>query len=655
VCGIAGFVNFERHEEFARAANLLQRHRGPDAQGLWTTAELSLASQRLSIIDLNERSNQPFVKDGLVVVFNGEIYNFRSLKRDLEAAGVSFKTESDTEVVLEAFRVYGQGCLERLKGMFAFAIWNEKARILFLARDAFGIKPLYYYSHGKRFAFASELRTLAHILPVERRIAPTGLAALLNYVWVPPEFCILEGFASVPPGHVMHIDLNGAARIERYWAVTGDGSAQESEAEWVDRLDAVIDESVERHLVADVEVAAFLSGGLDSSLICSLARKKLGSLRTFTIATDEQAKKVERMPSDEIYARKVAALLGTKHTEIVIKPHLVVDLPKMMAAVDEPIGDAATINTWLICAGAREAGVKVLLSGMGADELFFGYRRQKAWLYGQRYRRLPRFVRAFVSLLVGLMPVRIGQRGLRSARWAKKFLSFAELEGAAAYRASFSYFSPEQLAHTLEEQWRAGVGAVLQSFDRVFAEAFPDDPINRLCYTDVQLFLPGLNLAYTDRASMAASTEVRVPFVDRDVVELAMRIPGQLKFKNGRSKYILKRVAERHLPHEIVHRPKASFGAPLRAWISGPLQPMVDDLLATARLKRRGWVDPAECRRMIEADRAGREDHSYQIFQLLVLELWAQATLDRPRFEQVKHGRQFRSRPGNGSTLELGS
>ncbi len=628
MCGIAGFLNIVGHREIALAVNDLQKRRGPDAQGVWSTDQLSLSHQRLSIIDLSERSNQPFRKNGFTIVFNGEIYNYKKLKGDLESAGAAFNTDSDTEVVLEAFRAFGPQCLDRLKGMFAFAIWNEQGKSLFLARDAFGIKPLYFYKRGQQFAFASELKTLAAVLPVERRVSPAGLAALLTYLWLPPEFCILEGFASVPPAHYATVDGAGNLSIKKWWELPSAAASDVDEDEWTDRLESALTASIERHLVADVEVGAFLSGGLDSSLICAMAANKVKRLRTFTIAIDDKARKVERMSSDELYSRKVAERLSTDHREITIQPNLVVELAKIMDAVDEPIGDPAIINTRLICSGARDAGIKVLLSGMGADEIFFGYRRQKAWLYAQRYQRLPRPVRDGIRGLVGMLPVRVGGTGLRSIRWAKKFLSFADLGGEARYQSSFSYYAPQQLKSLLNPEWRHGVDQVQENFRHIYEQWPASDPINRLCYTDTRLFLPGLNLAYTDRASMAASTEVRVPFVDRDVVELAMSIPGRLKFHRGRSKYLLKRVAERHLPREIVHRPKASFGAPLRAWISGELKPMVDDLLSTERLERRGWVSPVEFRKVIDADRAGRVDHSYQIYQLLVLELWAQRTLD---------------------------
>jgi asparagine synthase (glutamine-hydrolysing) len=630
VCGIAGFLNFRHHRSLALAANVLQKHRGPDAQGCWSAPELSLSHQRLSIIDLSERSNQPFVKDGLVIVFNGEIYNYRELRDDLAREQVSFVTTSDTEVVLEAYRRHGIQCLDILRGMFAFAIWSEAEGTLFLARDHFGIKPIYYYARGGQFAFASELKTLSQLMATDRQVSAAGLAALLTYQWLPVDFCILDEFQSLPPAHYALVRRDGSFQTKCYWRLPAADPLAGSEADTIEELAAALEDTVKHHLVADVGVGAFLSGGLDSSLICALAARGGGPLRTFTIATDRQAKQIERMPSDELFARKMADTLKTEHEEITIRSDVIRDLPDMLSILDEPIGDPAAINVHLICAGARKAGVKVLLSGMGADELFFGYRRQKAWLYAQRYQNLPAAARFCIDRAVEYLPVRVGRRGLRSVRWAKRFLSFASLGAAERYQSSFSYYSEGQLQSLLQPEWRAAVKSVREDFLGVFEERFGGDQINRLCFTDLNLFLPGLNLAYTDRASMAASTEVRVPFVDKRLVELAMRIPGPLKMRKGHGKYVLKRAAERYLPKEIAYRPKASFGMPLRAWISYDLRPMVDDLLSYDRIKRRGWINPVICHKMIQADRRGRSDFSYQIFQLLILELWAQAVLDVP-------------------------
>jgi asparagine synthase (glutamine-hydrolysing) len=628
MCGIAGFLGYPNGAVMAAAANRIQHHRGPDARGIWHDAHMALGHTRLSIIDLDARSDQPFEKGGLVIVFNGEIYNFRALRRELERThGVLFRTESDTEVVLEAFRCLGAASLDRLEGMFAFAIYDKASRNLFLARDRFGIKPLFYSATRGRFAFASELKVLTALLPGARVPDPGVLINALSYQWVPGTATCIAGLNKMPAAHWFTVDTCGRLTKRCYWQLDESNSAPPTDADVVDLLDHTLNASIDRHMVADVEVGAFLSGGLDSSLIAVLAARRSGRLRTFTIATTAEDKAIERMPADEVYARRLAEMHGFEHQEFVIRADIANELPKAVGWLDEPIGDPAAINTHLICAAARESGVKVLLSGMGADEIFFGYRRQKATLLAAHYRRAPRWLRHSIRTTVERLPVRVAGRGLRTARWARKFVTFAGLPIDAAYRASYSYYQAAELAALLPGQETA-IANLEQEHRAIFEEKYRGDPINQMCNTDIRLFMEGLNLTYTDRASMAASTEVRVPFIDRSVVELAMAMPGRLKFRYGRSKYVLKRVARRYLPHDIVHRPKASFGAPIRSWISGALAPMVDDILSRESLERRGLFDPDVVASIVADDRLGRTDNAYRIYQLLTIELWFRQNID---------------------------
>ena len=633
MCGIAGYIGYPNGVELAHRANAIQRARGPDAQLVWSHGNVSLAHQRLSIIDLDQRSNQPMERDDLVIVFNGEIYNYRTLRRNLESDhGVRFRTASDTEVVLEAYRRLGPACLERFEGMFAFAIYDARAERLFLARDPFGIKPLFYTMLGGRFAFASELKALVGALPNGVVIDRAALQGALYYQWVPGEASCIAGIRKLAPAHWLTVDRSGCVETQRYWHEPEASDHALTEDDAVDALDDVLEASVERHMVADVEVGAFLSGGLDSSLVCALAAAHAPRLSTFTIATASGDKRIERMPADEKFARQLAIARRFDHHERTIDADVVTLLPQVARWLDEPIGDPAAINTYLISREARAAGIKVLLSGMGADELFFGYRRQKGTLLAQRYRAMPRAARAAIGVAVGGLPVRVGDRGVRTARWARRFLSFAELPLEAAYRASYAYYARDDLLRLFPyAQAEADFDALVRTHARLFALRSPSDPINQMCQTDIRMFMPGLNLTYTDRASMAASVEVRVPFIDKAVVELAMRIPGELKYRRGRSKHVLKRVAERHLPKSIVHRAKASFGAPIRAWISGDLAEMVGDLLSRERLEKRGLFAADVVAKMIAADRSGAHDYAYQIYQLLTIELWLQGVVDRPR------------------------
>ena len=612
----------------AETANRLQWHRGPDARGVWCDARLALAHTRLSIIDVDPRSDQPFEKDGLVIVFNGEIYNFAEVRAVLERDhDVSFRTRSDTEVVLEAYRRFGVDGLTRLEGMFAFAVYERRSGNLFLARDRFGIKPLFFAEQHGRFAFASEIKVLSATLPGPRCVDSRALVRALSYQWVQGDSTGIAGIRKLAPAHWLKVDASGRVTTGCYWRLDPERRFEGSDAAAVDELDAILCASVDRHMVADVEVGAFLSGGIDSSLLAVLATRNGGTLRTFTIATTAADKAIERMPADEVYARRVAELHGFLHDEIVIHPDIANELPKAVAWLDQPIGDPAAINTYLICKAARASGVKVLLSGMGADEIFFGYRRQKATLIAGRYSRLPEWIRDRVRGTAERLPVRIGGRGLRTVRWARRFLAFASLPIDEAFRASYSYYDAAELA-ALFPGSDDEIARMIADHRRIFEADYRGDPINQMCNTDVRLFMEGLNLTYTDRASMAASTEVRVPFIDRAVVEFAMSLPGRLKYRRGRTKDVLKRVAERYLPDEVVHRPKASFGAPIRSWISGALAPLVDELLSRQNIVRRGLLDPDVVASIVDADRCGRADNAYRIYQLLTLELWFRHCVD---------------------------
>lgn len=621
-------------EALIEMAGRCQSHRGPDSAHAWQEDKVIFTQQRLSIIDLHERSDQPFVKDGLAMVFNGEIYNYKELKEKIlfKAPQTQFKTTSDTEVLLELYRQEGPRCLDHLIGMFAFVVYDTQSRKLFFARDHFGIKPLFYTLINDGLAFASELKTLARIPGFDKTLNMTTLVAAMNYLWVPGNDTMFMGCYKLPPGHYMELHADASPlrpALTRWWYPSAEIKYKD-EAEAIERVSHAIKASVHRHMVADVPVSSFLSGGLDSSLISVLAKEDNPHLSTYTIGTDEEDKKVEQMPEDERYAKELARQFGFDHHEIVVRPDILDDLPRIVYTLDEPIGDPAAINTYLICKAAREKGVKVLLSGMGADEIFFGYRRQKATLMAARYRRLPGFIRGTIRSMVKLLPVKAGGKGIKLTRWAKRFLSFAEQPIEEAYMRSYSYYDRQELQSLFRANIDDAYTHLRQQHAHFFNEHYKGDVINQMCNTDINLFMAGLNLTYTDRASMAASVEVRVPFIDKELVETAMAIDGSLKYKKGQSKYILKRAAERWLPHNIIYRPKASFGAPIRSWISGPLKGMVDELLSREVIEKRGIFQYTWVQKIIEDDRRGLEDNAYRIYQLLTVELWFRSYLDDP-------------------------
>ncbi len=634
MCGIAGFINFSNVEALAAKANLVQQHRGPDSQDNWIHKGVCFSHQRLSIIDLESRSNQPFVKGNLVIIFNGEIYNYKELKEGLLKADPSlhFTTTSDTEVLLELYRAKKEKCLDELIGMFVFSIYEQDTGKLFIARDHFGIKPLFYTQIGNSFAFSSELKTLVTLPGFDKTINYNALLGSINYLWVPGDVTMFQHTHKLSAAHYAIIDTTAPAlkpAFHCYWSLPATTTANISESECIQQVRSCMEASIARHMIADVPVSCFLSGGLDSSLIAVMASQHTQKLSTYTIATTQTDKQAEQMPEDEIYARQLAEQKNFDHHEIIIEADIVNNLRSMVYTLDEPIGDPAALNTYLICKAAREKGVKVLLSGMGADELFFGYRRQKATMMALRYRKLPSALRKLISKTVALLPVKMGNKGLRIFRWAKRFLSFADLTTEEAYMRSYSYYNKEELQSLFKKDITAGYQWLRNQHEGYFNEISNQGPINQMCNTDIHLFMQGLNLTYTDRASMAASVEVRVPFIDKEVVELAMRIPAHLKYEKGVSKYILRKAAEQYLPQDIIYRPKASFGAPIRSWINGALRPMIDELLSEQSIAQRGIFQYGYVKKLIDDDRNGKEDNAYRIYQLITLELWFRNYIDQ--------------------------
>jgi asparagine synthase (glutamine-hydrolysing) len=625
MCGIAGA--YQQADGKVLVSAMIDRidHRGPDARGLVELVDpdtsVVLGHRRLSIIDLSAAADQPFASDGLTLSYNGELYNFRQLRAELEGLGVRFSTRSDTEVVLEAWRAWGTAALRRFRGMFAFAIHDERTSSLTLARDPLGIKPLYVMPRGAGVLFASELKAILAAVGPELRINPAAMVASTLYYWLPQEFDAVDGVHKLPPGTWSTYHRDGSVTSGEYWN-TAEEAARAASGPRPD-LREVIRASVEAHLISDAPVASFLSGGLDSSIITALAHRADASIEAYTIAFRAEDKRMEAMPDDAHYARMMAAHLGIRLHEIEISPDVVDLLPRMVDILDEPIGDPAAINTLLMCDAARAAGVKVLLSGMGADELFGGYRKHLATLMTARYRRLPRPLRTgVIAPAVRRMPVAVGQRGLRGVRWAQRFLTFAELPEEEAFRRSYTLYDRDELADLLDPGLSEHVDGVIDRHRAVYEDTTLADQVSRMCLADTRMFMAGLNLTYTDRASMAASTEVRVPFVDPVVFSAAFSLPGAEKIRGRTQKAALKDAARAWLPDEVIDRPKASFGAPLRAWVTHDLTELIDDVLLGGELVGTGFLRHEPLTRLVEDQRRGRRDESKQIWQLLSLELW---------------------------------
>ena len=624
MCGIAGAYQQADGKVLVGAMVERMTHRGPDAGAvvelIRPDTAVVLGHRRLSIIDLSSAGDQPFTKGGLTLTYNGELFNYRELRRQLEARGARFATASDTEVVLEAWRAWGPDALRRFRGMYAFGIHDEASGSLTLARDPLGIKPLYVMPRGDGILFASELKAIVTAVGPELSVDPAAMVASTLYYWVPQELAPLRGVQRHPAGTWTEYRRDGSATSGCFW----DTAAEAARAARGPRFDVrqVVAESVRAHLVADAPVASFLSGGLDSSIVTALAHREDPSIEAYTIVFRPEDQRMESMPDDAHYARRLAKHLGIRLHEIEIHPDVVDLLPRMVDILDEPIGDPAAINTLLMCDAARESGVKVLLSGMGADELFGGYRKHLAVLVAERYRRVPQRLRSGVGPAVRALPVALGGRGLRTVRWAQRFLTFAELPEQEAFRRSYTLYDRDEVCGLLDPSLAGHVDTVLEQHRAVYDDNDLDDVLSRMCLADTRMFMPGLNLTYTDRASMAASTEVRVPFVDPEVFRAAFSLPAGDRIRGRQQKAALKDAARAWLPDEIVDRPKASFGAPLRAWVTNDLRELVDDVLLGGELVGSGFLQPAALRRLVEDQRAGRRDEAKQVWQLLSLELW---------------------------------
>ncbi|WEV28742.1 asparagine synthase (glutamine-hydrolyzing) [Streptomyces sp. 71268] len=631
MCGIAGTYRWPDGKAVTDRLTDVLAHRGPDGAGRYShpagDGEVQLGHRRLAVIDLTETGAQPMVSDGLALTYNGELYNAPELRAELTAAGVRFRGTSDTEVLLAAWRRWGTGCLPRLRGMFAFAVFDERTGNLVLVRDQLGVKPLFLLRRGGGLMFASELKALSAGAGGTLEVDHGALVASLLYYWVPDTRCAFREAEKLPPGSWLRCRPDGRVERGRFWnlrEVASEGQERALGGEQPD-LAAVIEESNRRHLLSDVPVATFLSGGLDSSYLTALAARERPGISAYTIGFRAADARFEAMPDDLRYARQVAERYGVDLHEIEIAPNVLDLLPRMTYHLDEPIGDPAAINTYLICSAAREAGVKVMLSGMGADELFAGYRKHLANVLALRYQRVPRPLRRGVAAAVDRLPVATSRRGLRSVRFAKRFLSFAELPEETAFRRSYTMYDQDELLALVNPDLAGTVDDVLGEHAEVYRDNDLDDFVNRMCLGDARMFLPGLNLAYTDRASMAASTEVRVPYVDVEVVRAAFAVPGDRKIVGRQGKAALKQAASRTLPREIVYRPKGLFSAPLRAWMSRDLAPLVREVVHDGVLVNSGFLRRDALARMVAEDAAGRRDFSKHLWHVLSLEHWYRA------------------------------
>ncbi len=632
MCGIVGFSGRGDAELLGRMNDALA-HRGPDDAGVLhlPNVGVGLGHRRLSIIDLSPRGHQPMwdATRSVVITYNGELYNYRELREELVRDGFRFQSDSDTEVLLNLYRRDGDGMLGRLNGIFAFAIYDTEKRGLLLARDGFGVKPLYVAETRDRVLFASELKALLQDPELDRTIDPEAVRAHLLYLWCPAPHTMLRSVRKLEPGRALWIENGKVVRNLRHYDVpVRDEHEPFTEARAKAEVETALRRAVERQLVADVQVGAFLSGGLDSSSVVAMARQALPGERIpcFTIGFEGGVAGVEGITEDLPYARRVAEHLDVDLHEIHVGPEMVDELETMLFHLDEPQADPAPINALFIARLAREHGIKVLLSGAGGDDVFTGYRRHYALLQERTWAWLPRPARRALAAGASALPPRDALR-----RRLRKAFEYADLDGDARLASYFQWIPPSRVDALLAPALRGALGPdgpeapLLRALERV-----PDGahPLDRMLYLETQFFLADHNLNYTDKTSMAAGVEVRVPLLDPDLVDLAMRLPMHLRQRGREGKWILKEVMRGHLPADVIDRPKTGFGAPLRQWLRGPLRPVVDDVLSPASLGRRGLFDPDGVAALVAADREERVDAAYTIFSLVCIELWCRMFLD---------------------------
>jgi asparagine synthase (glutamine-hydrolysing) len=630
---MCGFIAFSGAFEMSDLQVSLRTiaHRGPDDSGVWANASagVGLGHVRLSILDLSPLGHQPMESiDGQVVIaFNGEIFNFRELRADLENRGYAFRGHSDTEVLLQLYIAEGEAMLPRLNGMFAFAIWDARRQALFVARDDMGVKPLYYTQTPEGVLLASEMKALLPFPGVSRQINPVALRDHLTYLWAPAPQTMLAGVFKLPPGDALLVQ---GGRITRQWHWADNPALQpivvRSDAVAIAQVREAVRTAVQRQMVADVSVGAFLSGGLDSSAVVALARQAVPEtrLQCFTIAMDAAGEQQEGIVSDLPYARAVAAHLDVDLHVVQASPAMADELVNMVWHLDEPQADPAALNTLFISRLAREKGIKVLLSGSGGDDIFTGYRRHYALQTERYWAGLPHGVRAGMAGLARHLPT-----GTVLGRRVRKALSYADLDGDARIASYFQWLDNAWVDRLLTPDLRA---ASRRPEPLVASLAgLPDSVprLNRMLYLECRHFLTDHNLNYTDKMSMAAGVEVRVPLLDPDLVRLAFSLPLNQKQRGRQGKWVLTEAMRGILPDQVLNRPKTGFGAPLRQWLRGPLRALLNDTLSPSALRRRGLFDPVGVQQLIVDDAAGRVDGSYALLALLCVELWCQRFIDQ--------------------------
>ena len=634
MCGIVGGARISGNTGDHRfPVHLMARsihHRGPDDDGFHLADNVALGMRRLSIIDV-DNGQQPLSNESqtLWLVCNGEIYNFRELRTNLLQKGYRFKTGSDCEVILHLYEEYGDAFVNHLNGMYGFALWDSKRQRLLLGRDRLGVKPLYYAVHDGWLIFASEFKAILKVPGFSVSIDPVALEAYLSLGYTPAPTTLVDGIVKLPPASLLTVE-SGKITVSRYWRLPQSVDEHIDERDWASAVRESLERSVRDQMVADVPIGAFLSGGVDSSAVVAfMARQSSEPIRTYSIGFG--GKGAESFYNELPYARQVASQFGTEHKEILVTPDVVRLLPRLIWHMDEPIADSAIVTTFLVSEFAAK-DVKVILSGVGGDELFGGYRRYLGEYYDGFYRQLPAWLRTKVlSRLATRLPSDRHSKLLNLSRLVRSFVLSADLSFEERYRCYVEIQSSSRLEDLLVDRPPEHYDALAEAFH----ESPGSDPLQQLMSVDLLTQLPDDLLLLTDKMTMATSLECRVPLLDHELVELAAQIPANLRIRGGRLKFMMKKALQGVLSDDILHRPKRGFGAPMGAWIKKQLEPVMRSLLSKQAIERRGMLHWRPVSEAIGDHQANRADHTDHLLSLMNLEIWCRLFLDGQTHEDI--------------------
>ena len=639
MCGILGYSltknstdeNFfedpKSLERILIEGNKLIKHRGPDDSGHFFDhfAGVGFGHRRLSIIDTSSLGKQP-MRDSdnkIEVIYNGEIYNFKSLRKDLKRKGVNFKSNSDTEVIVYLYLKYGNKMLPMLNGIFSIAIWDKEQQEIFIARDNLGVKPLYYYQDDNIFAFSSEIKALLGFSNGNLKLDLESLARYISFLWCPGNGTPITKIKKLKPGHYMIVKKGKISKYVKWFNIDYSKKKYSNKDKCIEDLDKVLRTSIHNQMISDVEVGAFLSGGLDSSSVVAFAKEINPSMQCFTINASYE----KGMEDDLPYAKQVAKHLNLPLTEVNVTPDMMINgIENMVIQMDEPLADIAPLNVKFISEIAKNQNIKVLLSGAGGDDIFTGYRRHIALKFDNFLSHLPRSIMhsldSFSSKLDQSSP---------TLRRISKFLNGSGLAGDERIINYFLWTNKSDLMNLFSEDARKILALCDPSMPmrEHLNEQQTNDNFDKMLSLEQRFFLSDHNLLYTDKMSMAEGVEVRVPLLDNDLLEFSRKIPNKWKQKGLSGKWIFKKVMEKYLPKKIIYRPKSGFGLPLRNWIRNELKVFTRDILSEDTIKKRGVFDHNAVRTMIEQNERGEVDSSYTILSLICIEIWCQKFLEK--------------------------